>query len=531
MIYLKMDDLPPFTHTPVDSIPRLHQKVVDTFATHKTRDVAYRLKQLRSFYWGLKDAEPALTEACKLDLGKSAYETYLTEIGWVLNDIVFMQKNLEKWVKDEKAEDISFTNKFVAPRIRKDPLGAVLVIGAYNFPVQLSLGPLVGAIAAGCTAVLKPSENAPNAARVMQHVIEQSLDPEAYGCVQGAIPETTALLEKKWDKIFYTGNATVGTIIAKKAAETLTPVTLELGGRNPAIVTRHADVKLAARRLLWAKIMNAGQICVSQNYILVDKQVLAGFIDQLKAAFAEFQPGGARNDEGYGKIVNERQWSRLVKMLESTQGKVLIGGKTDQATLFFEPTVVQVNDPDDPLLADESFGPLIPILAVDDLDDAIRIANHVHATPLGLYPFGSKADTNQILSQTRSGGVSINDAFFHASIPTLAFGGVGDSGQGAYRGKASFDTFTHRRSVTSTPGWIEGMLAVRYPPYTDAKLRQVKKMQELKPNFDRSGKPTGGLIWWALGLGGTSKVSGFARWLMVGMLAVVVRMYRTRQGA
>lgn len=530
MIHLTMDDLPPFTSTSMDDIPAVHQRVLAKFHTHETRTLQYRLKQLRSLYWAIKDEIPALTEALKLDLGKSAYETYLTEIGWVLNDIVFMSKNLARFMKDESAEDISLTNKFMSPRIRKDPLGAVLIIGAYNFPYQLALGPLVGAIAAGCTAVLKPSENAPNAARIMQHIISQSLDPEGYEVVQGAIPETTALLEQKWDKIFYTGNATVGKIIAKKAAETLTPVTLELGGRNPAIVTKSADPRLAARRLLWAKLHNVGQVCVSQNYILVDKEILPAFLQQLEQALKEFLPDGAEASEDLAKIVNQRQWLRLKSMLDSTKGKILFGGETNKETLFFSPTVVQVSSPDDPLLTDESFGPLIPILPVSDLDEAIRLANEIHATPLGLYPFGSKPETEKILAQTRSGGASVNDAFFHASIPTLSFGGVGDSGQGAYRGKASFETFTHRRSITTTPGWIEGMLDVRYPPYTDAKLKKLKGMQDLKPDFDRAGNSTGGLVWWVLGLGGKSVVGAGTRWAVLGAVAAVaMRMYQRQR--
>lgn len=519
-------DLPQLTYTPVGDIPAIHKRIVNKFATNATRNAAYRLKQLRQLYWGIKDEEPALMEACKLDLGKSAYETYLTEVGWVLNDILFMCKNLEKWIKDEKADDIALMNMAMSPKIRKDPLGAVLIIGAYNFPIQLSLGPFVGAIAAGCTAVLKPSESAPNAARIMQHIVTQSLDPEAYTVVQGAIPETTALLDCKWDKIFYTGNARVGTIIAKKAAETLTPVTLELGGRNPAIITKNADPRLAARRLLWAKLMNVGQVCVSQNYILIDKEILPAFLQQLEVAFKEFQPKGADLAEDYGKVVNERQWDHLKRMLDNTKGKVLMGGKTDKSKLFFEPTVVQVTSPDDSLLVDESFGPLIPILPVNDLDEAIRTANKVHATPLGLYPFGTKAETDKVLSQTRSGGASVNDGFFHASIPTLAFGGVGDSGSGAYRGKASFDCFTHRRSITTTPGWVEGLLAIRYPPYTTDKLKKFRSMNEQKPNFDRNGNPTGGLLWWLLGLGGKSTAGAGGRWVLVAALAVMIRYYK-----
>ncbi|KAK4503988.1 hypothetical protein PRZ48_004903 [Zasmidium cellare] len=514
------------TYTPVENVPIAHNTVYNKFHTNETRKLNFRIRQLQKLYWGLKDEEPALLEACKLDLGKSAFETYLTEVGWVLNDILFMIKNLKRFAKDEKAEDTSLMNMAMSPKIRKDPLGAVLIIGAYNFPIQLTLGPLVGAIAAGCTAVIKPSENAVNAAKIMEKIIKNSLDSNAYQVVQGGVPETTALLDCKWDLIFYTGSANVGKIISKKAAETLTPVVLELGGKNPAIITKNADPRLAARRLLWAKLMNVGQVCVSQNYILVDKEILPAFLKQLEIAFKEFQPKGAESADDYGKVINERQWLRLKQMLDSTQGKVLIGGKTNKSTLFFEPTVVQVSSPDDSLLKDESFGPLIPILPVNNLDEAVRIANKVDPTPLGLYPFGNKTETAQILSMTRSGGASINDGFFHASIPTLEFGGVGDSGQGAYRGKASFDAFTHRRAITTTPSWVEGLLAIRYPPYTNDKLKKFRAMNDVKPNFDRNGKPTGGLVWWVLGLGGKSAAGAGGRWVLVAAIAVLAARYK-----
>ncbi|EMC92458.1 hypothetical protein BAUCODRAFT_38526 [Baudoinia panamericana UAMH 10762] len=524
-----MDDLPPFTNIAVSDVPTVHDRIVKKFHSHQTRSLQYRLKQLRSLYWGIKDAEPAILEALQLDLGKGPYEAFLSEVNWVLNDIIFMSKNLERFVKDEKPDDIEFTNKLMNPRIRKDPVGAVLIIGAYNFPIQLSLGPLIGAIAAGCTAVLKPSENSPNSARIMQHIVSESLDREAYEVVQGGIPESTALLEQKWDKIFYTGNDKVGTIIARKAAETLTPVVLELGGRNPAIISKHADPRLAARRLLFAKLHNAGQVCVSQNYIMVEKDILPAFLQQLAIALKEFQPQGAEGNKDYGKIVNERQWARLKGMLDSTHGKIVSGGRTNKNTLFFEPTVVQVDSIEDSLIKDESFGPLIPVLPVANIDEAIRNANAVHATPLGLYTFGNKQETDKVLAQTRSGGASVNDAFFHASIPTLAFGGVGDSGQGAYRGKASFDCFTHRRSITHTPGWVESMLDVRYPPYTEEKLKKLRKMQEKKPDFDREGRVTGGWVWWTIGLGSKSATGAGVRWAVLSaVLAVAVRIYRGR---
>lgn len=494
-----MPELPPFEHTPVDDVVATAARVRASFLSHKTRPLEFRLVQLRKLYWGLKDNQDLIMEACKRDLGKSTFETYLTEVSWCMNDIVFMSKNLARFAKDEPGPDIALTNKFFGPRIRKDPLGCALIIGAYNFPIQLSLGPLIGAISAGCTAVLKPSESSPYAAAVMQKIIAESLDPDCYACVQGAIPETTALLDQRWDKIFYTGSANVGTIIAKKAAETLTPVTLELGGRNPAIITKHADPRLAARRLLWAKTLNAGQVCVSQNFTLVDKDMLQPFLREMKNALQEFYPKGARNSPDYGRIVNLRQFQRLKKMLDDSNGKIVLGGTMDESDLFIEPTVVQVDSMDDSLIKDESFGPLLPVIAVADLDEAIKIANEVHDTPLGLYPFGTKAEMEKVLSQTRSGGASLNDGYFHASIPTMPFGGVGSSGQGAYRGKASFDVFTHRRSVTSTPAWIEGLLDVRYPPYTLKKQKKFAGMNELKPDFDRQGRTIG---WgsWFLGL-------------------------------
>jgi beta-apo-4'-carotenal oxygenase len=387
--------IPAFEHTSMDKIAPTCATARKAFLSHKTRDLEYRKVQLRKLYWAFKDNSDLIEEACKKDLGKSQFETYLTEISWVMNDCIFMANNLDRFAKDEKPADIAFTNKFMGPRIRKDPLGAVLIIGAYNFPIQLTIGPLIGAIAAGCTAVIKPSESAPYAASVMQKIMAESLDPDCYTCIQGAVPETTALLDEKWDKIFYTGSEMVAKIIAKKAAETLTPLTLELGGKNPAIITKHADPKLAAKRLLWAKMLNAGQVCVSQNCTFIDREILPAFIQEMKNSLNEFYPKGPRNSPDYGRIVNQRQFLRLKKMLDSSNGKIVIGGTMDEADLFIEPTVVQVESIDDSLVRDESFGPLLPILPVTDLDEAIRLANEVHDTPLGTYAFGTKAEMNK----------------------------------------------------------------------------------------------------------------------------------------
>lgn len=504
--------LPAFIATPVDDVPQIVSRVRNAFFSHKTRSLEFRLTQLRKFYWAITDYQAELLEACQKDLGKGFYEAMLAEVTWCQNDIIFMTQNLEKWMKDEKPSDISWSNKLMSPRVRKDPMGVVLVIGAFNFPINLSFGPLIGAISGGNTAILKPSEQSPNSAAVMQKIMEASLDPDCFACIQGAIPQTTALLAEKWDKIFFTGSANVGKIVAKAAAPTLTPVVLELGGRNPAIVTKRADIRLAARRLLWSKTMNAGQVCISQNYVLVDKEVVPTFIAELKVALKEFFPNGAKESPDFGRIVNLQNFNRIKKMLDSTAGKIVIGGTMDAEKLFIEPTVIEVSDASDSLLVDESFGPLIPVLPVADLDEAIRIANEVHATPLGVYAFGSKDDTAKILAETRSGGASVNDGFFHGVIPTLAFGGVGDSGTGSYRGKASFDTFVHRRSITTTPSWMEKLLAVRYPPFAGTdKFSQFSKMGVLSPDFDRDGKKKVGLVWYLLTLGAGSVSGGGLR--------------------
>ncbi|KAL6721377.1 Hexadecenal dehydrogenase [Lecanora helva] len=519
-----MNAIPSLEHTKVEAISGIVNDVRATFHTQKTRPLEFRLRQLRKLYWGLIDNADAIAAACKQDLGKGKFETDLAELDFCTQTILFNCKHLEKWAKDETAPDIPLANKLLFPKIRKDPLGCVLIIGPYNFPVNLVICPLAGAIAAGNTVVIKPSENAPQTALLLQTILANYLDPTCYTTVQGAIPETTALLEQKWDKIFYTGGVSVGTIIAKKAAETLTPVTLELGGRNPAIITKNADIRLAARRLLWAKIANAGQVCISQNYSLVDKEVLSSFIAEMKTAMKEFYPNGTRNTSDFARIINNRQWQRLKRMLNESKGKILMGGEMDEDDRYIEPTIIQVDSSKDSLVAEESFGPFIPIMAVENLDEAIRIANEVDATPLGIYPFGNKSETERVLQEVRSGGATVNDGFMHGALPTLSFGGVGESGQGAYRGQASFECFTHRRSIVSTPSWLEGMMSSRYPPYDDSKMAKLRA-GALKPNFDREGKVRFSLVSYVLSLGAGSKTGGLVRYLFVILTAIGFRRY------
>lgn len=394
--------IPPFTHTDVDTIPEICASVRSTFRTLKTKNVEYRKVQLRKLYWAIKDRGPQLAEAFRLDLRKSAYESYLTEIDWITNACIFMIDHLDEWAKDESigSPHVSLIYKPNKFRIRKEPLGTALVIGAYNFPLMLSLEPLVGAISAGCTAILKPSEGSPNVAMVIKDIVESSLDPTAYRVVNGAVPETSALLDQKWDKIFYTGGAQVARIISKKAAENLTPVALELGGRNPAFVTRNADIKLAAKRLLWGKTINAGQVCLSQNYVLVEREVVDDFIKQLNVAFNQTFPNGAKASPDLARVVNERHFLRMKKMVDESKGKIVMGGQMDQSDLFIEPTAVLVSSPDDRMVTEESFGPVFAILPFDTLGEAIEIANVVDPTPLALFGFGTRDEFNRSKSNT-----------------------------------------------------------------------------------------------------------------------------------
>lgn len=386
--------IPEYTTTPLDAIPGIASTARGAFRTHKTKNLQWRKRQLQKLYWALVDYEPQLLAALKQDLHKSDFEAHLTEVDWVKNDCLFMLKNLENFAKDDKlgAPHVPWTFSMMKFRIRKEPVGTALIIGPYNFPVQLVLSPLVGAIAAGCATVVKPSEMAPACAAVVKEMIDKCLDPSTVAIVNGGIPETNALMNEKWDKIFFTGSAPVGTIIAKKAAETLTPVVLELGGKNPAFISKHANLALAAKRLMWGKTMNAGQVCLSQNYVLIEKDLVPTFIEHLKQTYKEMFPNGAKASPDLGRIINQRHFLRLKKMLDDTKGKIVVGGGVDEAEKFIEPTVVLVDSVDDSMMQEESFGPIWSIYPVNSMDEALNVANAVHRTPLSLFSFGNKAD-------------------------------------------------------------------------------------------------------------------------------------------
>jgi beta-apo-4'-carotenal oxygenase len=389
--------IPEFQATALEAVPTIASTARGTFRTHKTKKLQWRQVQLRKLYWALEDYKPQLVAALKQDLHKSDFEAVLHEVEWLKKDCLFMLDHLEKFAKEDKlgAPEVPLQYSVLKWRIRKEPLGTVLIIGPYNFPVQLLLGPLIGAIAAGCTAVLKPSELTPACAMVMKEMIEARLDTSAFAVVNGGIPETTALMNEKWDKIFFTGSQAVGKIIAKKAAETLTPVVLELGGKNPAFITKNANLALAAKRLMWGKTVNSGQVCMSQNYVLIDKDIVPTFIEHLKQAYKEMFPNGAKASPDLGRIVNQRHFQRMKKMLDDTKGKIVMGGAMDESELFIEPTAVLVSSVDDSMMQEESFGPIFSIYPVNSLDEALNVANLVHRTPLSLFSFGSKAENQR----------------------------------------------------------------------------------------------------------------------------------------
>ncbi|EFW99257.1 fatty aldehyde dehydrogenase [Grosmannia clavigera kw1407] len=533
-----MEGIPPFEATSLDAIPAKCAGVAATFRSGRTKDVAWRKVQLRRLYWAIEDYTGPLKAALQQDLHKCGFEAALSELDFVKSDCLFLEAHVDRLAADERlgAPEVPATFALAGLRTRKEPLGAVLIIGAFNFPVQLLLSPLVAAIAAGCTAVVKPSEMAPATAMVLRTLIEDRLDSDAFRVVNGAIDETTALLDfrdtaavsvsedvpRGWAKILYTGSRQVARIIATKAAQTLTPVVLELGGLNPAFVTDHTpDLALAARRLLWGKSLNAGQVCISHNYVLVHRKVLDPFIHALQAAFAVSFPDGAHQSD-LAHVVSDRHFARLKGLLDASAGRVVVGGRMDQAALFMEPTAVLVDSASDPLIRSETFGPIFSILPVDSLDEAIRIANDVDPTPLALFAFGNKEEVKKILGSVNSGGANINDSFTHGSVSSVAFGGVGHSGTGSYRGYASFDAFTHRRTVAETPGWMDRFLRVRYMPY-DSRHTRLMNLLAPKPKFDRTGRSVRGLGYWVkllLGLGGTGAKGAFVRWC--GCLAVLL---------
>ncbi|ODQ64555.1 aldehyde dehydrogenase [Nadsonia fulvescens var. elongata DSM 6958] len=477
-------------YTSLTSIPGIvaHQRA--EFQTFKTIPIQYRLNQLRNLYFAIKDNQELLVEALRTDLNKPAFETYVTEINYVLSETSYIMKNLAAWSKDEPIKDTSMLFKFSSPFISKQPFGTVCVIAPWNYPINLTISPIIGAIAAGNTVVLKLSEVTPNVSRVLTTVLTHALEESIFSVVNGAIDETTVLLEQKFDKIFFTGNGTVGRLVSEAAAKQLTPVILELGGKSPAFVTKNCpDLKVAARRLLWGKFTNSGQTCVAPDYVLIEKEVKPEFFKRCKEVMKEFYPEGVTKDTEFTHIASTRHYNRLKSLMDKTKGDIVIGGEGwDEAAKFVPPTIIDNVQADDSLMQDELFGPILPFITITSIQEGIDILTKNHDTPLSLYIFSADPrEQEYIISHTRSGGVLINDTLVHVGLIQAPFGGCGESGSGSYHGKYSFDCFSHSRTVVKQSIWIEFLLKARYAPYTKKNLSLIKFANSEKEWFGREG--------------------------------------------
>lgn len=440
------------------------------FASGRTRSAEWRLEQLRSLVRLLDEQEDEIAAAVAEDLGRSAVEAWFGDIANARGEAVFAIKHLRGWMKRQR-QPLSLIQYPGSAWIHYEPLGVVLIIGPWNYPVALTLGPLIAALAAGDCAVLKPSELAPATSAMLARLVPMYFDPDAVAVVEGDAAVTQELLAQGFDHAVFTGGTEVGKKIMAAAAPTLTPVTLELGGKSPVIVAADADLDVVARRLAWVKCMNSGQTCIAPDYVLADYRIRDQLVDKVVARIGEFEREG--NPDGR-RIVNERQFDRLAGYIEKTRGKVAVGGRSTRSSLSIEPTVVVDPDPEEPLMQEEIFGPILPILSYESLDDAITFVNG-RSKPLAAYFFsGSASVQKRLVDEIPSGGAVINHIAMHYLEPNLPFGGVGASGMGAYHGRWGFEALSHRKAVlkkTFSPD-----LRLMYPPYTDFAMKIMRKV-------------------------------------------------------
>jgi len=441
----------------------------DFFNSHQTKDVKFRVEQLKKLKKILKDNEELLYEAIDKDFGKSIYETYETELSIIYHELNLAIKNVKYWsrVKSVATNLANFPGK---SRIFSEPYGVTMVIGAWNYPYQLSLVPVVSSIAAGNTVILKPSELAANTSSAMAKLINENFDPGFLYVKEGGVPETTDLLEQKLDKIFFTGSTQVGRIVYQAAAKNLTPVTLELGGKSPTFVFPDTNLKMAAKRIAWGKFLNAGQTCVAPDYILVHTNIKTKFLEELKIQIVKIQGENPKGSESYVRIINKANYHRLVSLID--KDKVYYGGETDEENLYISPTILDNIDFNDKVMEDEIFGPILPIIEFEDYEKVLEEVN-IRPKPLALYIFTNKSKLRtNILNKVSFGGGCINDTILHLSNSKLPFGGIGYSGSGSYHGKAGFDAFSHKKSVLSKGMWFEPFL--KYKPYTKLNMKLLK---------------------------------------------------------
>jgi len=440
------------------------------FQSGATLPYGKRMEALNNLYQGIKNYEQELLQALKTDLGKSAAEAYMCEVGLALSDISNVRRHLKKWMRPQRRRT-PLANFPAQSQIINDPYGVTLIIAPWNYPFLLTISPLVGALAAGNCCVLKPSELSPATSEVLTRLIQETFPPEYVTVVNGAVEESQTLLDLDFDYVFYTGSVNVGKIVMEKASKHLTPVTLELGGKSPAIVTHSANLRLAARRIVFGKFLNCGQTCVAPDYILCEKSIHSEFLQLLKEETRQMYGEHPLDNPDFGKIINRRHFDRVCGLINPA--KVVLGGQIQPEQLRIAPTIMDNVTASDAVMQEEIFGPLLPILVVDNSDEAFRfIQERPH--PLALYLFtDDSAIERKFMTGLQFGGGCVNDTISHLAAHNLPFGGVGNSGMGAYHGRNSFLTFSHQKSVVKRHTWLDP--ALRYLPYTSSKLRLIKK--------------------------------------------------------
>ena len=458
----------------MDDIQRVLEKQRNYFNTGATRDLDFRIEKLCSLKNAIKENEKQILEALWLDLHKSEFEAYATEIGIILDEINFVAKHLKSWSKTKKVRT-PLTHFLSSSYIYSEPYGVSLIISPWNYPFQLLMAPLIGSIAAGNCAMLKPSENSPKTTEVIIKIIEEAFSEEFVSVVEpyGGKESAEALLKEEFDYIFFTGSVPVGKIVMEAASKHLTPVTLELGGKSPCIVDKDADIKLSAKRIAWGKFLNAGQTCVAPDYILVHESVKKQLLTEITGYIKEFFGEHPVNSNDFPRIINERQFDRLVGLLD--KGNIVIGGEHSKSEKYIAPTIIDNITWSDPVMLDEIFGPILPIMEFEDLEQVIKMVNS-KPKPLALYFFSNnKKHQKRIIDMISYGGGCINDTIMHVASPYLPFGGVGASGMSAYHGKGSYDVFSHKKSVSKKSNIID--VKIRYAPYND-KIKLLKKLMK-----------------------------------------------------
>ena len=451
-------------------IPATVRRLRETFQTGRTRSIDWRKQQLRALERLMNENEPAIAAALEQDLGRKPFEAWLADIASTAGEAKAAAKNVRKWTR-RRYRMLEMSQLPGRAWIEYEPYGTVLIIGAWNFPFALTLGPAVGAIAAGNTVVLKPSEVAPASSALMAELVPKYLDNDAIAVVEGDGAVSQELIEQGFDHLLFTGGTEIGRKVYESAASHLTPVTLELGGKSPVIVTADADIDVAAQRIAWTKLINSGQICIAPDYVLADAKIRDELVDKIKAAVTTFES----TDSSGKRIVNQRHFDRLTASLAATKGNVAIGGGSDASTLSIQPTVVVDPDPTEPLMTDEIFGPILPVITVQSLDEAISFVNS-RPKPLAAYLFTkTKSIRERVVKEVSAGGMVINHLLFHFVTHKMPFGGVGPSGMGAYHGKFGFEEFSHRKTVMTKPTRPD-VGAFIYPPYTEKAWKLARRL-------------------------------------------------------